>query len=132
MQISAELKNIIKDSLLVVHKEKYAYLKADKVPVGKHFLISQDDDEITVVTTEAFVSSVPHSSDVKWFKLFEIKVSVPFLGVGFLAAISKAVAEEGLNILIVSTFSKDYVLVREETYEQALSSLQKIGFNISE
>jgi hypothetical protein len=50
---------------------------------------------------------------VKWFKLPEIKVSQPFVAKGFPEKVTGIVAGEGLNILIISTFSKDYALVRE-------------------
>jgi len=35
-----------------------------------------------------------------------------------------------LNV-VVSTFSKDYVLVREETYEVAVEALKKVGFPVA-
>jgi hypothetical protein len=122
------LEEIIKTSSIIIHKGRYAYLKAESVPEGKHFMISRDETETTVVTEERFVESVPYKEAVKWFKLFEIKVSAPFIALGFLAKIAQTVADEGLNILIVSTFSKDYILVREETQERAASALAALGF----
>jgi 2-polyprenyl-3-methyl-5-hydroxy-6-metoxy-1,4-benzoquinol methylase len=38
------LEEIIKTSKTVVHKERYAYLKAGKRPAGNHFLVSRDND----------------------------------------------------------------------------------------
>ncbi len=124
------LEEIIKTSPVIVHKERYAYLKTQEKEPGNHFLIMQDKEEITVITEEKNVSKTKHEKDMKWFKLIEIKVSSPFLAKGFLAKISKAISDKGLNELIVSTFSKDYVLVREETWETAVQALKDIGFQV--
>ena len=71
-----------------------------------------------------------YEKEVKWFKLFEFKVSIPFLAPGFLAKISKTIADKKLNILIVSTFSKDYALIREEDFKVAVKALEKVGFSV--
>jgi hypothetical protein len=124
------LSEIIRTSTVVVHEGRYAYLQGQETELKDHFFVSKDADEITIVTEEKNFNHTNFQKDVKWFKLFEIKVAVPFLGVGFLAAITKAIAEKGLDILVVSTFSKDYILVREETYETAVSALKEMGFPI--
>ena len=126
-----ELEEEIKATLVIVHPGRYAYLKAKKLITEKHFLVSQDKDEITIVTEEKHVSETQHEKAVTWFKLIEFKITKPFLCVGFLAAITKAVASKGLNVMIVSTFSKDYALIREEDSEAALEALREIGFSIN-
>ena len=59
-------------------------------------------------------------------------MALPFYAVGFLAKIAKAIAAKNLNILIVSTFSKDYLLIREEKYKTAVKALKETGFNVVE
>ncbi|PIN76892.1 hypothetical protein COV17_00595 [Candidatus Woesearchaeota archaeon CG10_big_fil_rev_8_21_14_0_10_36_11] len=103
-------------------------LKGEENELKNHFLICRDKDETTIITEEKNVLTTKHEKEVKWFKLIEIKVSVPFLTPGFLAKISKTISNQNLNILIVSTFSKDYVLIREEDFEVALNALKDIGF----
>lgn len=121
----------IKASKVIFLPGRYAYLKASgSVELDNHFLISRDSNEVTVVTEEKNVDTVSHDESVQWFKLVEIKVSKPFIVKGFLAAISKAIADADLNILIVSTFSKDYILVREEDQDLAKGALKDLGFEI--
>ena len=127
-----DLQEVIKASAVVVHKGRYAYLKTKSKQTGDHFLVTQDQDEVTVVTEEANVSAVDYEKDVKWFKLIEIKVSLPFVAKGFLAKVTKTIADKGLNVLVVSTFSKDYILVREETYQVAVEALREVGFLLEE
>jgi hypothetical protein len=52
------------------------------------------------------------------------------LATGFLAKISKTIADKKLNILIVSTFSKDYVLIKEDCFKDAIKALEEVGFSI--
>ena len=47
---SPTLDEIIKSSKVVVRRGRYVYLKAQETALGNHFLVSQDEDEITVVT----------------------------------------------------------------------------------
>ena len=83
-----------------------------------------------MVTEEKNLPFVKYEEEVKWFKLIEIKVSLPFLAKGFLAKITEVIAEKNLNVLVISTFSKDYILVYEETYEIAIEALKSAGFPI--
>ena len=76
------------------------------------------------------ISSLNYNKDCKWFKLIEFKITKPFICVGFLATISKTIADKGLNILLVSTFSKDYALVNEKNIESALKAFEERGFTI--
>lgn len=127
---SPTLDEVIRSSPVIVHKGRYAYLKGEAKGLDDHFFVCQDKDEITIVTEENNVSNIQFEKDVKWFKLFEFKVSIPFLAPGFLAKISKTIADNGMNILIVSTFSKDYILIREEEATAAVKALEAVGFSI--
>ncbi|MFH1400395.1 MAG: ACT domain-containing protein, partial [Nanoarchaeota archaeon] len=111
---------------------RYAYLKGKEDGLKDHFLVSQDRDEITIVTHERNLPSTAHEDEVKWFKLFEFKVAVPFLSPGFLAKIAKTIADKGMNILIVSTFSKDYALIREADANVAIKALEEVGFSVEQ
>lgn len=125
------LSAVIASSAAIIRKGRYAYLKTKEKSLNGHFIISQDNDEITVITEEKNVAKTPHEKEVKWFKLVEIKVSKPFTAKGFIAAVTKAISDKGLNVLVASTFSKDYFLVREETHKAAVNALEALGFNVN-
>lgn len=129
--MNEDIKKIIETSSFVVHKGKFVYTKVRIAPpIDEHFLVSKDADEITVVTKEENLSRldvIERNKDD--YSLIELKVSVPFYSVGFLAAVSSAIAREGMNILIVSTYSKDYVMVRVEHMEKAIQTLINLGFS---
>jgi len=119
---------IIATSQVVVHAGRFAYLKAKEM-TGKFFMVAHDEDEITIVVEEKDLTQ-DYVESVKWFSLIEIKVSMPFIAKGFLAKVTDAIAKAGLNILAISTFSKDYILVREESKDDAIRALKDIGFPI--
>ncbi|MBU0460725.1 MAG: ACT domain-containing protein [Nanoarchaeota archaeon] len=125
-----DLNEVIRTSKVILHEGRYAYLKANENEIKDHFLITKDKDETTIITEEENLDKVKFEKDVKWFKLVEIKVSAPFVAKGFLAKITKTIADKNLNVLVVSTFSKDYILVREETWEIAIKALEDVGFPI--
>lgn len=131
-----ELNDEIKNSKIRIWSDNYFYLQIQKnwsdnnVNIGSHFLVSSDSDEVTIVTKESNVPDTKYDNKVWPFKVFEIVVSKPFLVKWFLAKISNTIAKANINILIVSTFSKDYVLVKSEDAEHAKKELQAIGFDI--
>jgi hypothetical protein len=129
MKPSTELQDIISGSSFEVQSGIYVYGKVKTLPKNQnHFLVSRDTDEITVVTEKAHLPDldlIERNKDD--YSLIALLVSIPFYSVGFLAAISAAMAEKGLNILIVSTYSKDYVLVRTDLLETAKEALHMVG-----
>lgn len=108
----------------------FVYAKVKKVPQsGDHFMVSQDKDEITVVTLEENLDSLDIvERNKESYSLISLNVSVPFYAVGFLAAVSTAIAKGGMNILIVSTYSKDYILIKKEKLDNARQTLTDLGF----
>lgn len=93
-------------------------------------MVSQDKDEITVVTKKENIKDLNVLELVGDYKLIEFKPAVPFQTVGFLAKIAEVIANQGMNILIVSTFSKDYIMIKEELLEKGLQALKNTGFPI--
>ncbi|WP_425398400.1 ACT domain-containing protein [Aeoliella sp.] len=125
------LQEVVESSETWVHPGRYAYLKCDEAPVGDHFLVCRDADEVTVITEESKIATVKHSESNEWFKLIEFRVTMPFVTKGFLAKIANAVASKDLNIMLFATYSKDYALVREETADVAIEALREAGFPVT-
>lgn len=126
-----DIKKIIENSSFMVHEGTFIYTKVKTAPaIDAHFLVTKDADEITVVTKEDNLKDldvIERNKDS--YILIELKVSIPFYAVGFLAAVSSAIAKDGMNILIVSTYSKDYIMVRTEHKEKAIQTLTTLGFS---
>lgn len=125
-----ELKKIIGQSSFKAEDGVYVYAKvASLSSINEHFMVTRDNDEITVVTKEENLGSldlIERNKDN--YKLIALNVSVPFYSVGFLAAVSSAIAKEGMDILIISTYSKDYIMVKEDKLSNAIKVLFSLGF----
>lgn len=126
-----DLRRVILSSKLIIHEGEYVYAVVSSLPKdGKFFMAACDDDEITVIAEKGDISrfNVTHKSETLR-KLFEIKFSPDSPdAAGFLAGISKALSEEDISISVVSTFSKDYIIVVKEDFEKASDVLFGLGF----
>jgi len=125
-----KLEEIIKNSSYEIQNDRFVYAKVTNISnIDSHFLIAKDADEITVVTKEKNLGELKLiEKNQNLYKLIALNVSVPFYAVGFLAAVSNAIAAKGMNILIVSTYSKDYILVMENRIREAEDVLLSLGF----
>ena len=130
-EISPTLRKTINSSPYVLHPQRYTVLQVQECSNPQpHFLVTHEAEEVTVITTEKQRGLL--QSDIlqeqAWFQLIEFKMSTPFETPGFLAAIASKLASRHLNILMVSTFSKDWLLLKEENLEAGLSGLHELGF----
>ncbi|HYO74886.1 MAG TPA: ACT domain-containing protein [Thermoanaerobaculia bacterium] len=100
---------------------------------SKHLMVARDEKETTVVTTPELL----HDVDVialnrdRWL-LLSIDCAHPFYCVGVIAQLSSKLSDAGLDILVVSTFSRDWVFVKEEDGARAADVLIGAGFRRSE
>jgi len=127
--MNSDLKKVIEASSFSVHEGNFIYIKAKTAPeIDKHFLVSKDEDEITVVTNEENIDGIDVIERNKdRYILIELKVSLPFYAVGFLSTVTTAIAKGGMNVLVVSTYSKDYILVRVEHREKSIEVLKGLS-----
>ncbi len=128
--MNQDINEIIKQSTFEVQDGIFAYTKVKSLPeAGNHFLVSQDKDEITVVTLAENLKDLDLiERNKESYKLIALNVSVPFYAIGFLSTVSSTIAKMGINILIVSTYSKDYILIKKEKLEDACQALIDLGF----
>ncbi len=89
-------------------------------------------DEYTLYIENEKVPEIPLDDGYAVFgsyRLIRFLLHVPFEGVGFIAAIAAAIAKKGVNILAVSAYSCDYLLVKNEDVELAREAIAGLGIN---
>ena len=126
----ANLQPIIDKSWFTVDAATYAYAVVDEVShAEKHLMIVRDTDELTVLTDTNNLHLISYRQRNKdnW-KLLNIRCGNPFYCVGFIAYITGLLAEAGMDVVVISTFSKDLVLVIERDVEKAVKLLVEAGF----
>jgi hypothetical protein len=124
-----DIDNIIKNSLAVIRPGRFAMVKVQEFEKNaEYFCLTNDGEELTMVVEEANLSQVKYTDIQKWFRLIQLAVSVPFFSIGFLAKVASAIADKGINILVISTFSNDYILIRENDVVTTIKTLAALGF----
>ena len=90
--------------------------------------ITRTQGELSIVCSDA---SVPADirADRGW-RIIEVRGPLDLAQVGVLAALSKPLADAGVSVFAVSTYDTDYLLVKEDVLEQALSVLSARGHRV--
>lgn len=91
--------------------------------------IGKTDEEISVVCPTYSMPSNCLETDNGW-KAFRIQGVLDFSLIGILAKISAILAEHEIGIFVVSTYNTDYVLVKEQNFDQALEVLSQAGYTV--
>ena len=123
-RLDMELKKLEYDfSVCKVEKITDIDMTADFLFIGK------TDEEISLVCKTIDVPDKTTERDDGW-KGFRIQGVLDFSLIGILSKISGILAERSIGIFAVSTFNTDYILVKAENYEKALSVLSAKGYTI--
>lgn len=93
------------------------------------FFIGKTDEEISLVCKTNDVPKNTTERDDGW-KGFRIQGVLDFSLIGILSKLSGILAENNIGIFAVSTFNTDYILIKTENYEKALSVLSEEGYTI--
>lgn len=90
--------------------------------------VTRDKDEVTLVVTEdvwhKIAARFPGSEVQLRRRMIRFDTVLDFSVVGFIAEISRALADADISILSLSTYRTDAVLVHEAKYEQALVAVR--------
>ncbi len=91
------------------------------------FFIGKTDEEISLVCKTEDTPARTTERDDGW-KGFRIRGVLDFSLIGILSKISGILAANDIGIFAVSTFNTDYILVKAENFEKALSVLSAEGY----
>ena len=98
---------------------------------AEYCFIGKTDEENSLVCVTSDVPSNVVERDDGW-RGFRIQGVLDFSLIGILAGIAKILAENGISIFAISTYSTDYVLMKKESYQKALDILGRTGYEIVE
>ena len=98
-------------------------LDAEFVFIGK-----MDEEKSLVCET----ANVPPDTLVRedGWRAFRINGMLDFSLIGILSKIASLLADAGIGIFAVSTFNTDYILTKQEQFDQALQVLEAHGYTI--
>ena len=101
-----------------------------KIIKSGFYFLSQTDEELSLVCKTEECPLCTTEREDGW-RAFRIEGVLDFSLVGILAPIAQLLADAKIGIFAVSTFNTDYVLVKEESFEKALTLLAEKGYNIT-
>lgn len=91
------------------------------------FMIFKDKFETTLLLDEIDFETIRYAiRDAKTergFRLLTFEIVLDFSVVGFLAEISRILAEADISIVAVSSFSRDHILIKQDDLAKALKIL---------
>ncbi len=93
------------------------------------FFIGKTDEELSLVCKTEDVPAKTLERDDGW-KGFRIEGVLDFSLIGILSKLTGILADNGIGIFAVSTFNTDYILVKAENFEKALTVLSAEGYTV--
>ena len=100
------------------------------IDLSKEFyFIGRTDEEISLVCRTEDTPSGTTARDDGW-KGFRIEGLLDFSLIGILSKISGILADNEIGIFAVSTYNTDYILVKEENFDKAMSVLADAGYTV--
>ena len=93
------------------------------------YFIGKTDEEISLVckTEDSPPNAIKRDDGWRGFRIQEV---LDFSLIGILSELSGILAEHKIGIFAVSTYNTDYILVKEENYERALTILAAEGYTV--
>jgi len=91
--------------------------------------IGKTDEELSLVCPTCDVPDNTLEREDGW-RGFRIEGVLDFSLVGILAKISSVLADNGIGLFAVSTYNTDYILVKRENFDRAMSALASSGYTV--
>jgi len=125
------LENYFKNGKVYIWKETFAIIKSKKV-YPNAFANIIDQNETTVIIEQSKYNDEDVIEIEKDWKILTFDMILPFGLVGFLAKVSKVLADEKIPIFAISAYSTDHILVKEKNLKRAKEKLKEIGCIVEE
>lgn len=121
-----ELEDYFKNGKVYVWKKRFAIVKARR-PLKGAFATIEDKKEITAVIDEDKIKEEDVIEKNEGWKIITFDMVLPFELVGFINRVSQILTEEGISIFVISAYSTDHILVKEEGLPGAIKKLEELG-----
>jgi hypothetical protein len=123
-----KVEEVLKNTKAYVWKERFAVVKVESMPeISDFFAVVKDKNEITLIIDERHLNKLPVLESEGGFRLITFDVTLPFGLVGFISTVSRVLAAKEVSILVVSSFSTDHILVKENDLDRTIKALREIG-----
>jgi len=97
---------------------------------AEFFFLGKTDEELSLVCRTEDAPAHTLEREDGW-RGFRVQGTLDFSLTGILSRLSGILAEQGIGIFAVSTYNTDYILVKKENFDRALSALAAAGYTIT-
>ena len=105
---------------------------AESINLNEDFyFIGKTDEELSLVCRTESTPANTTAREDGW-RGFRIEGTLDFSLIGILFPIAAILAENKIGIFAVSTYNTDYVRVKEENFDKAMTALGAAGYEITE
>ena len=101
-----------------------------EINLNKDFcFVGKTDEEISLVCRTSDVPSNTIERDDDW-RAFRIEGVLDFSLIGILSKISSVLANNKIGIFAISTYNTDYILVKADNLDSAITALRNNGYTV--
>lgn len=100
----------------------------DWAHAGSFCSVTRTPREISIVCEQGVVP--PEALSETGWRCLMVEGPLAFTEVGILESLTAPLAASGISVFVISTYDTDFLLIKEASLEQALSSLRNEGFRI--
>ena len=90
--------------------------------------VSRTAEELSITADAEIVP--PDAPCARGYRAFRVQGTLAFDLVGVLASIAAPLAEAGISIFNISTYSTDYILVKTADLARAVAALERAGHRV--
>ncbi|MDR3259491.1 MAG: ACT domain-containing protein [Fusobacteriaceae bacterium] len=94
----------------------------------KFISITKTEDEVSIVASSNFFKDFDKFED--GWKILKIEGILDFNLIGILSKISNILANEKIAIFVISTYNTDYIMIKKENIEKAITILTENKYQI--
>ncbi len=115
---------------VILHPESFAVVNVENLPDVEFFAVVKDLRGLTVVLPESELKNVGEVIGCeRGFRLLTFDSFLPFDLVGFISKIY-TLADAEISVLVFSSYSTDYILVKGKDVEKAVEVLEDLDFEV--
>jgi hypothetical protein len=122
---------------LIILKDTFAICRFDSdsaIPEwsgkSQFYSVTRTRDEISIICRQADVYQDNESVIDKDWRILKIKGPLNLSLTGIIADISGILGKSKIPVFTISTYDTDYILVKKDYLDKAITSLKKGGYNI--
>lgn len=91
--------------------------------------VTRTPDELSIICEDTAVPGEVQAA--RGWRALRVEGAMPFEITGVAAALTAPLAAAGISLLLVATFDTDYLLVREDSFDDAMRALRAAGHTVA-